>query len=520
MRIQKYLQAKQTKYMVNPMKSIFLRSPVLAAIVIGLFALPLSAYADVSTDGILDKAFVIYATKATAWSGVIKGHATNLFWLLAVISLVWTGGMMLLRKAEIGEFFAEFFRFIFFTGLFWWMLDNGPAMAISIIDSMRAIGAAASGGPMPSPSGIVDIGFAIFAKVLDKSTVWSPVASAIGIVLSIIILLVLALLAVNMLLLMISAWILAYAGIFFLGFGGARWTSDIAIGYFKTVLDIAAQILVMILLVGIGKSFIDGYYSHMGADLKMTEMAVVMVVAVILLALVTKLPPLIGGLAHGGGAGPLGGGFGAGSIMAAAAMGAAAVSTAGSALASGAANIGGGMQALKAAVAQAAADEGGSSSSTGGGAQSSASGGAGGGNTSFAAAMDDAPAQGGQSSATGSSSDASGSSEKSSTNANSQQKASGAKIAAGAAGHLISGATTMAKAAMNKRIAATPGGRLAQTIKDSGRSDQRPPASSQGVAENTLSAGGAEESDPEGEVQEYMDRHKSDDEGGEAAKGP
>ena len=30
-------------------------------------------------------------------------------------------------------------------------------------------------------------------------------------------------------------WILAYAGIFFLGFGGSRSTSEMAINYYKTV---------------------------------------------------------------------------------------------------------------------------------------------------------------------------------------------------------------------------------------------------------------------------------------------
>ncbi|MBY0239867.1 MAG: hypothetical protein K2X55_11195, partial [Burkholderiaceae bacterium] len=92
------------------MKFNFLRPQALAAIFIGLLALPLAANADVSTDGILDKAFVVYATKSSAWASVITGYASNLFWLLVVISLVWTGGMMLLRKADIGEFFAEFFR--------------------------------------------------------------------------------------------------------------------------------------------------------------------------------------------------------------------------------------------------------------------------------------------------------------------------------------------------------------------------------------------------------------------------
>ena len=110
-----------------------------------------------------------------------------------------------------------------------------------------------------SPSGIVDIGFAIFDKVLDQSSVWSPVDSACGILMALAILVILALIGVNMLLLLASGWVLAYAGVFFLGFGGSRWTSDMAINYYKTVLGIAAQLMAMVLLVGIGKTFLDDY---------------------------------------------------------------------------------------------------------------------------------------------------------------------------------------------------------------------------------------------------------------------
>ena len=45
--------------------------------------------------------------------------------------------------------------------------------------------------------------------------------------------------------------------------GGSRWTSDMAISYFKTVLNIGVQLMVMILLVGIGSTFINNYYGNM-----------------------------------------------------------------------------------------------------------------------------------------------------------------------------------------------------------------------------------------------------------------
>ena len=88
----------------------------------------------------------------------------------------------------------------------------------------------------------------IWKQAISNLSGWSPVDSMVGVVLSGCIMLALATIAVNMLLLLISGWILMYAGIFFLGFGGSRWTSDMAINYFKTVLGLAVQLLVMILL--------------------------------------------------------------------------------------------------------------------------------------------------------------------------------------------------------------------------------------------------------------------------------
>ena len=54
-------------------------------------------------------------------------------------------------------------------------------------------------------------------------------------------------------------------------------------------LGIALQAFAMILIIGIGKSFVDQYYAAMAKDILLKEMFVMLVVAVILLVLITKL---------------------------------------------------------------------------------------------------------------------------------------------------------------------------------------------------------------------------------------
>jgi type IV secretion system protein TrbL len=373
-------------------------------------------YASIDHIGVLDNVLVRYQTAASTWSSVISARASWLFWTLAIISMVWTFGMMALRKADIGEFFAEFIRFTVTTGFFWWLLSNGPGFATSIMNGMRQMAAIASGNPMTlTPSGIVDIGFAIFFKVINQSSVWSPIDSVFGIFVAGIILVLLALVAVNMLILLICGWILAYAGIIFLGFGGSKWTSEMAIGYFKTVLGLAIQLMTMILLVGIGKSFVDQYYNAMSAGLSYKELGVMLIVAVVLLDLVTKVPPMIGAIS-GCSLQALGGGFGAGSALAAGAAGAAAIATAGAALAAGTTSMAGGAKALMAAFSSANASESGGGGGSGIGDLMAAAGGGGGsggdsgGDSPLASAMGD---PGGGSSSSGSDSGGSTSEESS-----------------------------------------------------------------------------------------------------------
>lgn len=336
------------------MRNLFLFTKFIFFISLSFNAYAAANNNGINSTGLFDDVLDRYGAAASSWGGVITDAATWIFWLLVTISMVWTFGMMALRKADIGEFFAEFVRFTIFTGFFWWLLSNGPNFASSIYDSMRQIAGNATGlGGGLSPSGIVDVGFKIFYKVVDQSSLWSPVDSVAGMLMAVAILIVLALVGVNMLLMMASGWVLAYGGVFFLGFGGSRWTSEMAINYYKTVLGVGAQLMTMVLLAGIGKTFLDDYYNHMQNSVKLKEMGVLLIVCVILLALVNKVPALIAGISSGatGAAGI--GQMGAGAALGAAGMAAAAAATGGALMAAGAANATGGAQAVMAAFSKA-----------------------------------------------------------------------------------------------------------------------------------------------------------------------
>ena len=438
---------------------------------------------------IFDSILARFANTATGWGTKMVDYGTWLFWSLTLISMVWTYGMMALKKADIQEFLAETIRFFVTTGFFLWILRNGPAISMSIIDSMRQIGADVSGLTRGvSPSGIVDIGFDVLSKVVDKSSIWSPSSSIVGLFVAGIILVILALVAVNLLLVLISAWMLAYGGIFLLGFGGSRWTQDMAIAYYKQVLGVAVQTLAMILIVGISRSFIDQYYDAIGNDMALKELFVMLVVAIIMLALVNKIPPMLAGIVSGGGSGGSGiGNFGAGAALGAAAMGAAAAASAISSAMGASSSVAGGASAIKAAF-QAAQQ-----SMASGGGFSGSSGGSGGG---LAAAMGRA----GRFAAD-----------------------MGASLAKGA-GQVMQDKMDSVKDAASEKIAGTVGGKVADAIHNRSAGDSGGEGgvvqaarndTSSDFEDNSLGAGHSTASSMNDEVANFMNKSASNDAGAE-----
>ncbi|HCK4697978.1 TPA: P-type conjugative transfer protein TrbL [Pseudomonas aeruginosa] len=468
------------------MKTLLTRpSPAVLGAVLFLVLFSANAHAAVDNYDILDGIVKELKTVTETMAGKLVGFATTLFWSLAVINMVWTFGMMVMRKADIGEFFAELARFIITLGFFWWLLSNavtGMNIAGTIIESMRDMAAQATGlGRELSPSGIVDVGFDVLKKVMnaDMGLAETIVAFAVAIV----ILLIFAAVGVNMVVALAESWFLLYGGLFVLGFGGARWTTDIAIGYYRQVLGIGFKLFGMAAIVGIGATFVDTYVTRLTANVRLTELAVMLVAAYVFYKLSDRIPSMMASLVSGGG---LGGGFaGSGGAVSAGAIAGAAAGLAGAAAgaamtggASLAATAAGGAQAVMAAASKANDNVstgtdilsslmggGGDSTGSGGDAGGGSGGGSGGSETPMASAAGD-----NSSGARGSSSGGVGGGR--SSGGIGATAAKGGRIAADTVANLAKGIGSMASAkvgsmadAAKSRISETTGGKLAATIK-------------------------------------------------------
>ena len=342
---------------------------IICAFVLMLLANAASAQ-HINNSGVLESVSNQFATESARWMISIQGYATWLFMTLASISMAWTFCMMTLRKADIGDYFAEFIRFGMFSTFFYWLLRNGPRFAITIINSFRVIGSeAADIDTVVTPSTPIDIAFDIIHRASASYDLFKPIDNlAINITLMVI-LACMGIVAANFLLTIIGAWIVAFAGVFVLGFGGSRWTSDIAIGYFKTVVSVSLKLMTMTLMIGVANSIMQGFYDKLDKGASYTDLLVIFVVSLVLAILIHSVPNLIAGLVpSSGGASGIGSFSGTQIAASASSLGSAASSTAklaaagaGAAIAtagSAAANTAGGIKAFSAAMGAARASNG------------------------------------------------------------------------------------------------------------------------------------------------------------------
>ncbi|KJV35819.1 P-type conjugative transfer protein TrbL [Luteibacter yeojuensis] len=239
--------------------------------------------------------------------------AKNLFWSLAAISLVWTMAVHLVRQ-DIGDMMMELIRFMVVTGFFYWMLINvtewnegGHGFVQLIIESFMEMpqGVPNDSLNVTNANSLLAKGFTVFFATVDDVAGGEVPDQLLGVSLATIVLILLACLAAQFLLLIVMAWVLAFAGVFLLGFGGSRWTSQVAINYYKHVFAVGAALVSLTAIGTIGDRLLGelgpssqagirsvGQYGYLGLMIGVSVLMLVLGVRVpqLVYALVTQSP--------------------------------------------------------------------------------------------------------------------------------------------------------------------------------------------------------------------------------------
>jgi type IV secretion system protein TrbL len=197
-----------------------------------------------------------YQTATTGWFSALQGYAQTLFWLLAAIELAWSGITWALEKDNMSSFTAALVKKIMGISFFYALLLNAGTWIPAIVNSLKIAGQNAAGSGGLSPSSIVDQGIFTASTMLeglkDLSLFDSPMTIVVGGLSALGIVIAFVVIAGQLMVALIESYIAIGAGVLFLGFGGARWTTDFTQKYVSYAFATGVKLFMLYLILGLG----------------------------------------------------------------------------------------------------------------------------------------------------------------------------------------------------------------------------------------------------------------------------
>src|SRR5215207_433084 len=261
---------------------------LLAGVALVLVVLPVEAHAQEVLDTIVDK----FKGETSKWETAIKSAAISLFWILAAIEFAVSAIFLALSGAGAQTFAAEIVKRILMVGIFFFILDNGTSIADAIVQSFRQLSKNA-GGVEFAPSAIFNSGLNIAQKVVQNVSFWSDTSKSVGLIIAaLVVVFCFALLAAIVIVTIVEMYIVTYAGIILLGFGGSNFTKDYAVKYLTYAVSVGLKLMVMALVVSIGEGIITSIANSF-SNSSTKDVFTVVGVAVVLLAVTKALPSML-----------------------------------------------------------------------------------------------------------------------------------------------------------------------------------------------------------------------------------
>ncbi|WP_226669084.1 P-type conjugative transfer protein TrbL [Microbulbifer aggregans] len=256
--------------------------------------------------GVLDDIVSSYKTASDTWAPIIIGYAFTLFWLLVSIDFVLTGIKLLFKRADFGDVVSEYVHLILIIGFFLALLQfattSSSNWAMAIIESFRQLGGLAGGLPTIDPSGVFDYGLVSAGALMSQMSLTSPAQSLVIGIVGIGVVVIFALIAAELLFVLISMWVILNAGVIMLGLGGSQWTRNYAINYLRTVLAVGVKLFVIQLLIGAGLALTLDFAENIPAEPTWVDIFSVAGAAIMLYVLVRNIGQLVESLISGSGA--------------------------------------------------------------------------------------------------------------------------------------------------------------------------------------------------------------------------
>jgi P-type conjugative transfer protein TrbL len=216
------------------------------------------------------------------YSAAIQPYALNLFFALFLIDIIVTW----IQYTAEGQLDPSFFlgrllKHILSGGFVYLMIVNGFSWMYLVVQSFSRIGSAISGLPALSPQSVLQAGLSMANTLLNSPAASGMISSLeLALVEGVLALIVggaFVIVAVELLLTLVKAYLTTGLGVILLGFGGNRFTASAAEGYFTNVIRIGVKLLFFYAVLAIGMQMVAQWQAALAAACKPVSTAVPMI---------------------------------------------------------------------------------------------------------------------------------------------------------------------------------------------------------------------------------------------------
>jgi type IV secretion system protein TrbL len=197
-----------------------------------------------------------YEAVTASWFSALGPIATKIFWILVAIQLTWSAIWWVLDREDGLAVLSSLLRQIVAIGFFYALLLNGGTWIPAVIQGFSQAGASAAGLSNLSPSGVFDQGLALANKILnataDLGLLDGFFASLIAGISALVVVVAFAIIAAQLLVVLVESFIVIGAGVLFLGFAGSRWTKFFTERYLSYLASVGVKLFVLYLIMGVG----------------------------------------------------------------------------------------------------------------------------------------------------------------------------------------------------------------------------------------------------------------------------
>ncbi len=218
------------------------------------------------------------------YSAAIQPYALKLFFTLFLIDIIVTW----IQYTAEGQLDPSFFlgrmlKHVLSGGFVYLMIVNGFSWMYLVIQSFSRIGSALSGLPALSPQSVLVAGLNM-TKALISSPTTSGIVSSLELALvegfcALAVGAAFLIVAVELLLTLVKAYLTTGLGVILLGFGGNRFTASASEGYFTNVIRIGVKLLFFYAVLAIGMQIVTQWEAALAAACKPVTTALPMVMS-------------------------------------------------------------------------------------------------------------------------------------------------------------------------------------------------------------------------------------------------